>query len=163
MSSVTCAAVPSLDFRGLARVPDEASFRCRCVNDGAWHGPFSYNARLSFALPAQAASRPRRRSSVVACPGVPTHFRSGSPSGRAAPNRSTRTLNLTEEGLAYVEFCERSLEEIEIERNARSREQVRFRLERLTSPHLNLSAPCTWLKPSLLSRSQNRVFACHSR
>lgn len=28
-------------------------------------------------------------------------------------NRSTRTLSLTEEGLAYVEFCERVLEEIE--------------------------------------------------
>lgn len=29
-------------------------------------------------------------------------------------NRSTRTLSLTEEGMAYVEFCERSLEEIEL-------------------------------------------------
>jgi DNA-binding transcriptional LysR family regulator len=50
-------------------------------------------------------------------------------------NRSTRTLSLTEEGLAYVEFCERMLEEIE------SKERSVARAGTVPTGTLNVTAP----------------------
>jgi DNA-binding transcriptional LysR family regulator len=50
-------------------------------------------------------------------------------------NRSTRTLSLTEEGLAYVEFCERVLEEIE------SNERSVGRAGTVPIGTLNITAP----------------------